>query len=381
WSRDLGRSLIELIRLGRGENVSACIDWVFKLIKRWETDETLLFEGKYRLPRHVHRMVQIPSVVVGNGCFENDGHALFSLAVWTYWKRCEGRKEWASKRWEDIKALGDWFIWQFEHPEISRATDLLWSDSEASGWPVKTGESFYVDYLAMEALHALSEIAVEQGDMDSAAKWTARTGLMKKAIEKHYIDEDGCWRCTCESPAWKGQTNLVHIISACDRGSMDIKKSIPEWYETDIRTGKRNCENHDFHKNAFGYSNGFTIQNALLIDEMGYATKFLRECAMMIYHPAISPYLIPEDAMRIREHVYARTGDLGNAVQQAEMLKALRIIIGIDDNGDELVITPRLPEGWDEVIVEDYPVLIGGKIKKLDYSYNKKNGKVDMRVR
>ena len=52
------------------------------------------------------------------------------------------------------------------------------------------------------------------------------------------------------------------------------------------------------------------------------------------------------------------TGDLGNGVQEAEIVKVFRILIGVDDTCPQrLRIMPRLPYSWNEVVVEKYPVL------------------------
>ena len=51
-------------------------------------------------------------------------------------------------------------------------------------------------------------------------------------------------------------------------------------------------------------------------------------------------------------------GDLGNGVQEAEIVKVLRLVIGVDDTRpDRLQFYPRMPYGWSEVAVEKYPIL------------------------
>lgn len=369
WTRDLGRCLIELVRFGYMEHISDCLDWVFQSIRRWETDETLLWEGKYRLPRHVQRILQRFEPEVGHGCFENDGQAMISLAVWTYWRRLENRKAWAAERWEDIRALGDWYIWQFAHPEISRATDLLWSDTEASDWPFRVGASFYVDYLSMEALYALCEIAAAVGDGEAERAWRECADAMKIAIEKNYPGDTPEGRTWSRHAAWAGQTNLAHIILSCDRGVMNPRYNTPEWYDYDVVTGRINRQRYRVAA-AMGYIQAFTMQGALLLDEMAEATRFYHDCAKMIYNPITSPYIVPESSIQIDDDAYTRMGDLGNCVQQSEILKVLRITVGLDDGGGRLQFVPRLPDGWTAVKVKDYPVFIQGKTVSLSAEYH-----------
>ena len=48
-------------------------------------------------------------------------------------------------------------------------------------------------------------------------------------------------------------------------------------------------------------------------------------------------------------------GDLGNGVQEGEIVKTLRIVMGVDDTQpDRLQFFPRMPYGWKEMDVEKY---------------------------
>jgi hypothetical protein len=51
-------------------------------------------------------------------------------------------------------------------------------------------------------------------------------------------------------------------------------------------------------------------------------------------------------------------GDLGNGVQEGEIVKVLRLVMGVDDTQpDRLQFFPRMPYGWREIAVEKYPVV------------------------
>ena len=61
-----------------------------------------------------------------------------------------------------------------------------------------------------------------------------------------------------------------------------------------------------------------------------------------------------------------RAGDLGNGVQEAEIVKTLRLVIGVDDTQPaRLHFFPRMPLGWTEMSVDKYPVLCRAR-GKLD---------------
>ena len=67
-----------------------------------------------------------------------------------------------------------------------------------------------------------------------------------------------------------------------------------------------------------------------------------------------------------------RAGDLGNGVQEAEILKTLRLVIGVDDTQPgRLRLFPRLPFGWSEMSVDKYPVLMAheGKLETATLHY------------
>lgn len=378
WSRDMGRSLMELIRFGRSEHAEACLDWCLAAARVWEEREDLRWKGQ-RLPRHIQRILQRYETNVGNGCFENDGQFMVALFLWTLWKRQPNRVQWARERWEDIAGLGDWFLWQFAHPEISGATDVLWSDSESSGWPFKVGPSLYVDVGARESLYALAEIADALGEAEKARAWRSRADALRAAIERNYLGETAEGLAWCRQDSWDGQTNLAPIILPCDRLGLDVPRIEPEWLAYNRAAGAVNRRNF-VPGAAMGYCQAFTLQAALLLDAMEDAARFLRQDALMIYNPVEQPYIIPESARQLRPGVFTRTGDLGNCVQQAEILKALRIIVGVDDAGDSLRLIPRLPAGWTGASVAHYPAYFGQLTAELSCAYTLTQREMTLRV-
>jgi len=95
--------------------------------------------------------------------------------------------------------------------------------------------------------------------------------------------------------------------------------------------------------------------------------------AMFSYHHTDCPdckYITPEGViMHPSGRYWFRNCDLGNAVQQGEIVKCGRLIIGIDDitpqNG--ISVIPRLPLKWDGYEVEDWKVSVpsGSNYKQI----------------
>jgi len=85
-------------------------------------------------------------------------------------------------------------------------------------------------------------------------------------------------------------------------------------------------------------------------------------------------------------------------VQEAEIVKVFRLLIGVDDNQPErLRIMPRLPYGWSEIAVSKYPAFVEhngvretaklrydlrrtGRSLSLDISADRPLGSVSMRL-
>jgi len=114
-----------------------------------------------------------------------------------------------------------------------------------------------------------------------------------------------------------------------------------------------------FYGEGMGYGQGFVTQAALLLDRMSDATPMLDWTAKEIYDPRHGSFIVPEGVVIDPTGQYwFRTGDLGNGVQEAEIVKALRLVIGVDDTQPQrLRIFPRMPYGWNEIEVEQYPAL------------------------
>lgn len=380
WTRDLGRTLMELLSLGHLDQARACADWCLEQARVWETEPRLAVQGR-QLPRHICRILQLPTPELGDGFLENDGHGMVALFLYNLWRRLPDRDAWLRARWEDVRALGDWIPWQFRHPEISRADELLWSDSEAANYCVTAGKSFYCDMACIEALLALAVMADSLGEGESAGLWRQTAARMLEACDRVYGQTlpDGSRRWGDEHLAWQRHSQLSALLLN-DRFGLFPENGYPRW------AGMNEEEFAGYGLGqlggALGYDASFLTQAALLLDRLEDAGELMRRNALYIYSPVYKPYIIPEACTSVGGGYFTRAGDLGNAVQQAEMMKCLRLIVGMDDSQPGVLgLIPRLPQGWTGYDVRELPAWVDGKRQALSLRYTLEEGCARLRLR
>ena len=359
WCRDLGRSLQELTELGYTNEAARCADYCLDLARIWETGPRLKIAGKV-IPRHWCRVINAPAK---DGCFENDGHGLVAMFLYKLWQRLPDRDAWLRARWPDVKAAGDWILWQFDHPEISHVTNgVLHTTSECA---VMDGYSVYADAVCRDALKALAQMAESIRETNSATQWREQAEKMRLAIANQYTINDPkygrVW--TLDYAGWPQQSTVLGpLIFLADKQGFAPEDDDPQWRPVNEAAYQRLIDTHQplgFYGQAMGYGQGFITQSALLLDRMQDATTLLNWTAREIYDPKFKSYIAPEGCeMDPTGRYWYRIGDLGNGVQEAETVKTLRLIIGVDDTQPErLRFYPRMPYGWNEITVDQYPVL------------------------
>lgn len=373
WSRDLGRSLQELTDLGYTQRALKTADYAFSKERLWAENPSLKYHGE-SLPPHWSRVINKPDFSLP---FENDGHGLISLFLYQLWRRLPDREAWLRSHWSDVKAAGDWIPWQFAHPAISGAAGgVLHTTGESAGG---NGYSVYADSICMTALEGLAQMADSIGEAQSAELWRDTAERMRSAIPARYLTNDPkygrVWTLT--DAGWPNKSTVLGplIFTADYRGYApdDIDRA---WKSADEAAYQRLIDTYKpfgFYGWAMGYGQGFVTQAALLLDRMEDATTMLNWTASEVYDPHIHSYVVPEGAQLDPSGRFIfRTGDQGNGVQEAEIMKIFRILIGVDDmDSQHLRIIPRIPYGWSELAVSNYPVVIqnGGKTKCATLRY------------
>ncbi len=373
WSRDLGRSLQELSELGYLEKALPCAEYAMRMARLWQETASLKFHGELLLP-HWGRIINQPAV---DTAFENDGHGLITVFLYKLWQRLPNRDEWLRANWSDVKAAGDWILWLFANPEISGASNgVLRTTGESAGG---NGYSAYPDCSCFNALRALAQMADSVGETDSATQWRERAHQMHEAIGKQYIVTDPKY-----GPAWKLEyagwpyktTVLGPLVLSADYEGFAPRNQDDNWRAANEAAYQRLIDTYQpfgFYGLTMGYGQGFVTQSALLLDRMRDATVMLDWLAKEIYDPRFGSFIVSEGVqMDPTGRFWYRFGDLGNGVQEMEIVKTLRLVLGVDDTHPERIqFYPRMPYGWNEIAVEKYPVLFeaSGKIQiaKLHY--------------
>ena len=398
WGRDLGRSLQEITELGFVKQANPVADYCFREARLWAQEPSLVYKGAQlwkpdegawgagsrepslppggiQLPPHWCRIINMPSPHLGQGVFENDAQGLIMLFTYKLWQREPHPNAWMHKHWKDILAAGNWIGWQLDHPAISGSDDgVLQTDSECAGG---IGHAKYADVLCEQALRAYATMAASIGQTAVAKRWQATADHLFKGIEKVYFTT-GRWgpTWTLLPAGWPNRsTNLGPLITMADRRGFAPHNNIPGWHIRDLNAYRRILSSYHpfgFYGTAMGYGQGFVTQAALLLDRMRDATTMLNWLAKAIYYPGNypgnNPYITPEGCQVQRHGLYwHRTGDLGNGVQEGETIKTLRLVIGVDDNWPKHTqLIPRLPIGWSDISVKDYPLLtVGGNGRRV----------------
>jgi hypothetical protein len=385
YARDMGRSLQELTSLGYTNLAERCADYCLRMARHYETEPNLQYKGVF-LPPHWSMLVNRPR----NSSFENDGQGLATLFLYRLWQRLPDREGWLRSHWPDVKAAGDWILWQFAHPEISGARDgLLHTTGESANGD---GYSDYPDTICMYALDALAQMGDSIGETGSAERWRERAEQMRRAITDHYIDIDPkygrVW--TLKYSNWIDQSSVLGpLIFQADYLGFAPEDSIPEWRGVNEATYQRLIDTYKpfgFYGQAMGYGQGFVTESALLLDRMRDATVMLGWAAKEIYDPRDRSFIVPEGVqIDPTGRFWYKIGDLGNGVQEGEIVKMLRLVIGVDDTQpDRLQFFPRMPYDWRVITVEKYPLAFSseGKLQTafLNYKLKRSGDEMDLRI-
>ncbi|HEV2328376.1 MAG TPA: hypothetical protein VGY56_06265 [Verrucomicrobiae bacterium] len=373
WCRDMGRSLQELTELGYTNAAARCADYCLRMAKLWEKEPSLKIQGTV-MPPHWGRVANKPAV---DACFENDGHGLITMFLFKLWQRLPDRDQWLRARWPDVKAAGDWILWEFAHPKISGAAHgVLYTTSECSAGK---GYSVYADAICMDALNALAQMADSIGQTNSAAQWRERAQEMQQAIGTQYVAASQKYgrQWTLRYAGWpNSSTVLGPLIFLADYQGFAPQDDNLAWRPLNEASYQRLVDRYQpfgFYGQAMGYGQGFVSQAALLLDRMHDASRILDWTAKEIYDPQSGSFIVPEGVqIDLSGRFWYHTGDLGNGVQEAENVKSLRLVIGVDDtHPDRIQFYPRMPYDWNEIAVARYPVLIerAGKMELTHMHY------------
>ena len=352
WTRDLGRCMMEVIESGETE----------RSVKAGNEALRLLYEpsSRYSHPRW-KRVANGPE----RGGKENDGHGAMMLFIYRLIQHHCVDKDWIKNNWKALCDAAEWFCWQMDHPKQSGFDKVLSSESEASTQQYGSFDLFS-NYNAYMALKAFVKLAGQFEDKTNEARWNQYAAKLHEGIMnmfttihprygKIFVDiTNDCWTYEYK--------RFAPLFLAPDLYTYDLAIQDPELYQICYNTYL--AQKEDFFSYAsgrqMGYGQGYITEAAILMDEFADMKGYLEQAAAFCYHHSDYNYIVPEGViMHPSGRFWFRNSDLGNCVQQAEIVKAGRLLIGLDDlnPADGLTIIPRLPSTWKTIEVQDYPVI------------------------
>ncbi|RLD09751.1 MAG: hypothetical protein DRI44_07780 [Chlamydiae bacterium] len=378
WTRDVGRSVIEAQFGGARDRAANAANKAL---------EIYLYDPSTRYKQPNWKRIANASTLNNSNLWEsvsgkeNDGHGTMMLFVYHVARTGGLSPEWLKENWKTINDAAEWICWQMENPKESHFNGVLHSETEAS--TQKYGEyDLFSNTMACYGLRALARVAEQTNHKKEAERWSQKAdelwaGIIKTFTTEHprygtiFVDDaNDCWTYEYK--------RFAPLMLSPDVFGYDLAKINPELYKICENTYK--AQKEDFFNYAsgrqMGYGQAFITQTAILLDESKDMAGYLEKAGAFCYHHTEHNYIVPEGVIcHPSGRFWFRNGDLGNSIQQAEIVKCGRLLLGIDDMESEagLKIIPRLPEGWNSIEVEDYPVLSDGESTTVNMSYTKEN--------
>jgi len=383
WSRGIGELMREAMGVGYGKFINTYTNWL----------DSCLFTDSYpphwsRVPGMDKQLSSYKVRKVGNitekGNRENDGHGICMMGRYMVYHWLGHPEAWNAQHWKATKAAVDWIQWQLDTDTIfpGKRIDALYTESESGNY------EFYSSYNCLHGIKLSIIMAKELGKTAEVEAWTKLYKRLQKGILDNELTQTKfgpIW--FTNSRHWKDDAQkMTHIQLAADgitytplqdyaNGDAMDKKFL----EVDRNTYRYLLQTKNYnYLRMFGYGQGMMAQSALLMDEMDDAEHFVNFMLDHGYLSHMERWAAPEGIMLHKSGQYwmPLCGYLGQDSHLADSQKALRIMLGIDDNNpDKLRLVPRFPSSWNEMAIRDFPVLTGKSRQKINYSYYRtKNG-------
>ncbi len=378
WARGIGELLREAMAFGYDKFVDSYIDWL---------DGCLLTEAT---PPHWNRTPGNPEYctyrtrvgdVEERGVRENDGHGICMWGRYMVYHWMGRPAAWAERRFAATAASVDWIRWQLDTDTLRPGVrkDVLYTESECA----HGGYDIYSSYNCLHGLKLAIRMAGQLGRDELVGAWTLLHQRLRQGILDHLVDQTEVGPVWHTDPDcdWQDHAHkLVHLHLATDGDTFtplqDYERgdAIERRYLAISQTSYRYLmreKNYDCLR-MYGYGQGMMTQAALLLDEMGDATRFLEELLGHAYLPHLSGWACPEGIVTHRsgEYYLPVNGYMGQDSHVADATKALRLMLGVDDNDPaHLRLVPRFPAAWTPLSIERFPVLTGDRRQQVAYEY------------
>ena len=380
WTRDLGRCMMEVIESGETDRTKKAGDEALRLLY---DPSSRFIQPNWKRVANASKLNNEDLLKFSSGK-ENDGHGAMMLFIYRLIQHHCVDKEWVIINWKALCDAAEWFCWQMDHPKESGFDKVLSSETEASTQQYGSFDLFS-NYNAFMALKAFARLAGQMENQTNELRWNQYASMLHDGIMSMFISSHpryGKIFVDITNDVWTWEyKRFVPLFLANDFYTYDLAVDDPELYSICYNTYL--AQKEDFFSYAsgrqMGYGQGYVTQAAILLDEFVDMKGYLEQAAAFCYHHSDYNYFVCEGViMHPSGRFWFRNSDLGNCVQQAEIVKAGRLLIGLDDLNPEkgLTIIPRLPSDWKTIEIKDYPVIATDKTgqslrSRVNYHYER----------
>ena len=382
WSRGIGELMRESMAFGYDKFIDSYIAWLDRSLfndaspPHWiRAPGSGALSPDYRVVTHGH--------LKETGNRENDGHGICMWGRYMTWHWKGQPREWAESHFKATEASVNWIQYQLDtdtiYPGVRK--DVLYTESECA----HHGYDIYSTYNCLHGVRLSARMARAIGRDRQAEAWERLEARLRAGILSELVDPsaDGpIWHTdpTCD---WQDNAHMLvplHLASDGDTFTPreDWQTESPEVraiLDTTISSYKSLLKTQDFDfLRAYGYGQGMMLQAALLLDEMQDATKFVNLMVTRGYLPHMAGWCAPEGILQHPSGKFwmPMNGYAGQDSHLADSVKALRLMLGVDDNRiGEFHLVPRYPKEWTRMQIFDFPVLTGTTRQRLTYSYER----------
>lgn len=368
WSRGIGELLREAACFGYGKFIDSYLDWLDGcLFSQADPPHWNRIVGQEDQPIHRH------GALTERGNRENDGHGICMWARYLLFHKFGRSADWNRRRYAATRASAEWIVWQMDTAPVfpGTANDVLYTDSECA----YGSYDFYSTYNCLWGLRGAIAMAEQLGEKEDAARWRAYSNRLRRGILRNLTDDSPfgkIWH-TEHNTEWQDHAHkLAHIQLAPDGDTYTPLQDYAddpqekEFLAIDQNSYRYLREGATFNSlRMYGYGQGFFLQAALLLDRMADAEGYLNMLVDHCYLPKFGKWVCPEGIILhpSGEYYIAVNNYMGQDSHLADSTKALRLMLGVDDNRiGALRLIPRFPQSFREAEVSEFPVAGGGRI-------------------
>ena len=381
WSRDHGRTALERYELGLAGASPCEVEFTDRAAHLLCVPPHQSQEGdQIRPANYWYATTTTGQRIYGNP--ENDGHGLVMLMRYAHWLHSGQSHEWLERYWNGTVEAAQWICWQLDNPVrrtpgairksgtrrerlvgMSQPADVLYTSSECSGY---RDYEIYSNACCLFGLRAAIRMAKAAGQGKLARMWQSYADRLEAGIAKHLAVDSPfgpIWRYSKQS-SWEAWCEAAGpLLVGCDLESFDASRAMSkEWLKISANTYEflRSRFEDLIVPGHFGYGFGLFLQHALLLDRMSDASRIVENILRVNYDGRVDPWIIAELIVVRRDRkMWYRGGDHGNSVQQGEVLKGMRLMLGVDDlDADHTRLMPRLPDFCEGVEVKGYDAMV-----------------------